>query len=129
MGLQVDGSPRVTFLNITDPFNMETTPEPETDPRADSIPIVLPQLEGRSAESYFNMPFDGAPGLEALSAAATSTFQYIRPLSAPMHSPGDINSSPHSSNNLNFILNPTETEGSIGTPIDAQTGYFGIQIC
>lgn len=108
---------------------MEATPEPEPDHRADSTPMIVPALEERSAESYFNMPFDQAPGLEALSAAATSTFQYIRPLSVPMHSPGDINSSPHSSNNLNFILNPTDAEGSIGTLLDPRIGFVGIRIC
>jgi hypothetical protein len=100
---------------------MEPTPEPEPEPdQADSAHIIAPLLEERSAENYFNMSFDQAPGLEALSAAATSNFQYARPLSVPVHSPGDINASPHSSNNLNFILNPTDTDGSIGTPTDLQ---------
>jgi hypothetical protein len=105
----------VTFFNITDPFNMETTPEPEAEHRPDSTPIIVPQIEERSAENYFNMPFDQASGLEALSEAATSNFQYIRLVSVPGHSPGDTNASPHSSNNLNFILNPTEADGSVGT--------------
>jgi hypothetical protein len=96
---------------------MEATPELEGDHPPDSAPILVPQLEERSAENYFSMPFDQAPGLEALSAAATSNFQYIRPLSVAVHSPGDINTSPHSSNNLNFILNPTDVEGSISTSI------------
>ena len=100
---------------------MEATPEPEPEPdRADSTPNIAPQLEERPAENYFNMSFDQASGLEALSTAATSNFQYVRPLSVPVHSPGDINASPHSSNNLNFILNPTDTDGSIGTPTDPQ---------
>jgi hypothetical protein len=111
----------VTFFNITDPYNMETTPEPEAEHQADSTPRIVPQIEERSVESYFGVPFDQASGLEALSEAATSNFQYIRPVSVPMHSPGDINASPHSSNNLNFILNPTEAEASIGTPGNSQT--------
>lgn len=98
----------VTFLNITDPYNMEPTPEPEYRPA--STPIIVPQLEERPSETYFNMPFDQAPGLEALSTAATSNFHYIRPLSVPVPSPSDTHASPHSSNNLNFILNPTRPE-------------------
>lgn len=106
----------VTFLNITDPYNMEPSPEPEY--RTTSTPIIVPQLEERSAESYFHMPFDQAPGLEALSTAATTNFHYIRPLSVPVPSPGDTHASPHSSNNLNFILNPTrpETPHGVLTP-------------
>jgi hypothetical protein len=118
----------VTFLNVTDPYNMEATPEPETENRADSTPRIVPQIEERSAENYFSVPFDQASGLEALSEAATSNFQYIRPVSAPMHSPGDINASPHSSNNLNFILNPTEAEVSIGTP-GIRKIQFIVSIC
>ncbi|KAE9379587.1 hypothetical protein N431DRAFT_159847 [Stipitochalara longipes BDJ] len=107
---------RVTFFNITDPFNMEDTPEPEAEHGPDSIPIIVPQIEERSAEGYFGVPFDQASGLEALSEAATSNLQYIRPVSVPVHTPGDLNASPHSSNNINFLLNPTEAEGSIGSP-------------
>jgi hypothetical protein len=106
----------VTFFNITDPYNMEATPEPEVEHRAASTPRVVPQIEERSTKNYFSMPFDQASGLEALSEAATSNFQYIRPVSVSVHSPGDIIASPHSSNNLNFILNPTEAESSIGSP-------------
>jgi hypothetical protein len=106
---------RVTFFNITDPFNMEATPEPEAEHRSHTTATTVPQTEERPIESYFAVPFDQAPGLEALSEAATSNLQYIRPVSIPMHSPGDINASPHSSNNLNFILNPTETDDLIGT--------------
>lgn len=106
---------------------MEDTPEPEPEPdRANSTPIIVPQLEERPADNYFNMSFDQAPGLEALSAAATSNFQYVRPPSVPVHSPGDINASPHSSNNLNFILNPTDTDGSIGMPIHPRICNVGV---
>lgn len=59
-------------------------------------------------ENYFHIPLSQASGLEALSAAATASYQYIRPVEA---SPGET---PHSSNNLNFILNPAAPEGSIG---------------
>jgi hypothetical protein len=110
----------VTFLNITDPFNMEATPEPEY--QATSIPILVPQVEERSADIYYGMSFDQAPGLEALSTAATSGFQYIRPLSVSAQSHGDAQASPHSSNNLNFILNPAGPDGPTGVvaspPID-----------
>jgi hypothetical protein len=106
----------VTFFNITDPFNMEASPEPDAEHRPEPTPVLVPQIEERSAETFFTVPFDQASGLEALSEAATSTFQYIRPVSVPGHSPGDMNASPHSSNNLNFILNPTDVDGSIGKP-------------
>ena len=92
---------------------MEPTPEPEY--RAASTPIVLPQVEERPENNqYFHMQFDGAPGLEALSAAATSNMQYIRPFSAPAQSPLEATASPHSSNNLNFILNPAGPDGPVG---------------
>jgi len=106
--------PVVTFFNITDPFNMEDTPEPETAIRGSPIREVVRPSEEKSTRSHVGMSFDQAPGLEALSAAATSNFQYSRSLSVAMPSPGDINASPHSSNNLNFILNPTDTEASVG---------------
>jgi hypothetical protein len=95
----------VTFFNITDPYHMETSPEPEFE--TTSTPIVVPQMEDRP-DNYFHMPMSQASGLDALSAAATASFQYMRPTGI---SPGDT---PHSSNNLNFILNPAGPEGSIG---------------
>jgi hypothetical protein len=85
---------------------MEDTPEPEY--QASTTPIMVSQMEERS-DNYFHMPISQASGLEALSAAATANFQYMRPAGL---SPGDA---PHSSNNLNFILNPAGPEGSIGT--------------
>jgi hypothetical protein len=106
----------VTFFNITDPFNMEATPDPEPELQSDYTPTIAPQAEEISVGNYFSTPFDQASGLEALSEAATSNFQYLRPVSAPMLSPGDTIASPLSSNNLNFILNHTEAEASIGTP-------------
>jgi hypothetical protein len=108
----VDVPKNVTFLNITDPYNMEASPEPEVHPT--SNPIIIPQLEERPPDNYFNVTYDQAPGLEALSTAATSDYQYTRPLSLPSHSPGDTNTSSHASNNLNFILNPVGSDGSIG---------------
>ncbi len=85
---------------------MEPTPEPETGP--DSVSAISPQVDARQPENYFALPFDQAPGLEALSTAATSNFQYIRP------SPVDAQASPHQTNNLNFILNPARPESSLG---------------
>jgi hypothetical protein len=67
---------------------------------------VGPHME-RTANSYFNLNFDGAAGLEALSTAATSSLPYIRPLPVPEQP------SPHSLNNINFILNPTGPDSSI----------------
>ncbi|KAH7409423.1 hypothetical protein BKA64DRAFT_397131 [Cadophora sp. MPI-SDFR-AT-0126] len=101
----VDVPRTVTFLNITDPYNMEPTPEPD---RSGSVIVTSPPAEERPSETFFNIPYDQAPGLEALSAAATSTFQYIEP------STGDAQTSLHQSNKLNFILNPTRPESSLG---------------
>lgn len=101
---------KVTFYNVTDPYNTEATPEPNYE--ASSTPIIVPQMEERP-ENYFHIPLSQASGLEALSAAATASYQYIRPVEA---SPGET---PHSSNNLNFILNPAAPEGSIGMPSPA----------
>ncbi|KAK0110466.1 hypothetical protein ONS96_002077 [Cadophora gregata f. sp. sojae] len=95
----------VTFLNITDPYNMEPTPEPD---RPGSVTVISPRAEEKASETFFSIPYDQAPGLEALSAAATSTFQYIQP------SPEYPQTSPHQSNKLNFILNPTRPESSLG---------------
>ena len=83
---------------------MEPTPEPEY--QATATPTLVPQLEERPADSYFNMSFDQPSGLEALSTAATTGFQYIRPRS--------VGASPPSSNNLNFILNPAGPDRSVG---------------
>ncbi|RDW71056.1 hypothetical protein BP6252_07619 [Coleophoma cylindrospora] len=112
----------VTFLNITDPYNMDATPEPEN--RADSSPSAPSgalQTEERQDPNYFRAPYDQAPGLEALSAAAISDFQFLRPASGASHSqtPQDSTTSPYSSNNLNFILNPTGPErAQTSPPID-----------
>lgn len=89
---------------------MEDTPEP--DYRAASTPLIVPQYEERQEEPYFPMSFDEAPGLEALSAAAAGNFHYIRQTSVPAQSPV----SPHSTNNLNFILNPTGPDGTVASP-------------
>ena len=98
----------VTFHNITDPYNMEATPEPEYTNRSTSAD--LSSLEERPAETSFHIPpYDDAPGLEALSTAAAGNFEYIRPLSAT----GNRTVSQHSSNKLNFILNPAGPEGSM----------------
>ncbi|TAQ88664.1 hypothetical protein B7494_g3036 [Chlorociboria aeruginascens] len=102
----VDVPKTVTFLNITDPFNMETTPEPEY--RSPSAPLNNNRLGPSQAHSYF--PFDEAPGLDALSTAATTNYDYIP---VPSQSPGEGNVSQQSSN-LNFILNPARPEVSIG---------------
>ncbi|KAK6585410.1 hypothetical protein PZA11_002137 [Diplocarpon coronariae] len=102
----VDVPSTVTFVNITDPYNMEPSPEPEI--RQPSASTVSPQVEDRQQEAYFNVCSDQAPGLEALSTAAASGFQYIRPLRVDAQAPH------HQSNNLNFILNPARPESSLG---------------
>ncbi|EKD20866.1 Zn(II)2Cys6 transcription factor [Drepanopeziza brunnea f. sp. 'multigermtubi' MB_m1] len=101
----VDVPRTVTFCNIADPYNTEPSPEP--DFQEISAPVVPPRGDEKPQGSYLNIPYEQAPGLEALSAAATSTFQYIRP------SPADSHASPYQSNNLNFILNPTGPESSL----------------
>ena len=89
---------------------MEPTPEPDPEPGTEqvAIPITVSQMEERPVNNYFQANFEGAAGLEALSAAATNSLPYMRPLQAPDQP------SPHSSNNLNFILNPTAPDGSVG---------------
>ncbi|RDL41123.1 uncharacterized protein BP5553_01102 [Venustampulla echinocandica] len=102
----------VTFCNVTDPFNMEPTPELECPPAtaSASTPIVAPQIEERASINYAH--YDQAHGLEALSTIATSNIHYARPLPIPEQASLDATASPHSSNNLNFILNPAGPEGS-----------------
>ncbi|CAG8981908.1 hypothetical protein HYALB_00009163 [Hymenoscyphus albidus] len=97
----------IAFHNIIDPFNMEPTPEPEYLPATISTPPIVMQMQEPSQNSYFPGNFEGASGLEALSVAATSNLQYLRPLPPPEQQP-----SPHASNNLNFILNPTGPDRS-----------------
>lgn len=67
----------VTFVNIADPYNMEVTPEPEPPNQAPSNSIVINRVEAKSVESF--SPFGDAQGLEALSTAAASNYDYIRP--------------------------------------------------
>jgi hypothetical protein len=102
----------VTFFNITDPFNMEATPEPET--HDSSTPTAMPRSEERDTGNYTQVTFDDAPGLAALSTAAASNYDYLRPLSNPACSPGGTIIPLPSSNNLNFILNPAVPEGRLG---------------
>jgi hypothetical protein len=106
LGSLADRKPAVRFYNVIDPYNMEDSPEPECQPPTPAIGVQ--ETEEQSAESYFPIPFEEAPGLEALSAAAVNSLQYARTLTVPFH--GDINSPPLSSNNINFILNPTQSE-------------------
>lgn len=84
---------------------MEDTPEPEQQP----LVTLLPQIE-QIREKYYSMASTQASGLEALSAAAaTANFEYLRPTGL---SAGYV---PHSSNNINFILNPAGPEIPMGT--------------
>jgi hypothetical protein len=91
---------------------MEATPEPEN--LDSSKTSGMPRFDDREADNFTQMPFDDAPGLEALSAAATSNYGYIRPISNPAQSPVSTIMPHPSSNNLNFILNPAVPEGAIG---------------
>lgn len=87
---------------------MEDTPEPEQEPEQQPVVTLGPQIEER-VESYYAIASSQANGLEALSTAATTNFAYVRPAGL---SPGDM---PHSSNNLNFILNPAGPEIPVDT--------------
>lgn len=104
----VDIPKEIAFHNIVDPFNMEPTPEPEFQPMQSPVATMAVQMQERPQNSYFPATFEGAPGLEALSVAATSNLQYLRPLPPPP----EQQPSPHASNNLNFILNPTGPDRS-----------------
>lgn len=122
----VDVPKTVTFFNITDPFNMEMEPTPEAETPDDynlhTSHKATPTAEPRYAEtqnehptnSLFQMPspFDQAPGLEALSVAATTVttgpgFEYMRPAMSSGENNMSISSS---STHLGLILNP-EGEG------------------
>lgn len=110
----VDIPKEITFHNIIDPFNMEPTPEPEFQHVQSPVaPMVVP-IQERPQNSYFPGNLEGASGLEALSVAATSNLQYLRPLPPPP----EQQPSPHASNNLNFILNPTgpDRSSSVSSP-------------
>lgn len=89
---------------------MEATPEPESLESSASKP-GMELREREASDNFAQMPFDEAPGLEALSAAAASNYGYIRPLSHPSHSPGGTIITHPTSNNLNFILNPDPDKG------------------
>lgn len=113
----------MTFHNISDPYNMEPSPDPEAQSRghsgeqldlANSIeprtPAPLPVPE-RQEESYFPVvTFDEAPGLEALSEVATSSNFHYRPASTPVPSSVGSTISPPPANTLEFLLNPSRSE-------------------
>ncbi|PQE32714.1 Zn(II)2Cys6 transcription factor protein [Rutstroemia sp. NJR-2017a WRK4] len=90
---------------------MEDTPEPEQL----NSPGPSNQPEDTSNTTY-DLSSYGAPGLEALSTAATTNMQYMRQLSVPIQSPRGINTPQHTANNLDFILNPTGSEGPLTSP-------------
>ncbi|KAJ9664291.1 hypothetical protein H2201_005283 [Coniosporium apollinis] len=121
----VDVPKQVTFVNLTDPYNEPSSPEPE--------PLVdTPATHSHSSfEPYVASPWQGSThhngspsvhGLQALSAAASSM------VDPPTSQPGSANS-----HNLNFILNPTISSPA-SLPVDpdlrspscpAQTRNYG----
>ncbi|KAJ8065820.1 hypothetical protein OCU04_006483 [Sclerotinia nivalis] len=111
----VDVPKKVTFFNVIDPYNMEASPEPEQP--ADSTLPTIGTVDTTSDGAYNYPSFEKAPGLEALSTAATTNIEYMRQLSVPVQSPRGINTPQHSVNNLDFILNPTGPEGRLSSPI------------
>lgn len=92
---------------------MPLSPQPE-DPEA-QISAAGSEAGDRSMQGK---AIGHTSGLEALSNAATSSFQYIRPLPVSGISLADAQASPHTSNNLNFILNPAGPEGVVIPTID-----------
>ncbi|KAG4027485.1 hypothetical protein MFRU_029g00090 [Monilinia fructicola] len=111
----VDVPKKVTFFNVTDPYNMETTPEPE-QPIDSALPTTT-TMDGASDGAFNHPSFEKAPGLEALSTAATTNLEYMRQLSVPVQSSRGINTPQYSVNNLDFILNPTGSEGRLSSPL------------
>lgn len=95
----------VSFVAVTDPYNMEPTPEPEY-PNITNPILASADLDQPRGEGFLRGMYDGIPGLEALSQAV----EYIRP--APSTNEGNVQ---HSSNNLDFILNPADPEGGLST--------------
>jgi hypothetical protein len=98
----------VTFFNVIDPYNMETSPEPEqsTESILPTATTIDDPVDGVSTYPQF----EEAPGLEALSTAATTNMEYMPQLSVHTQSPRSFNTPQHSANNLDFILNPTRPE-------------------
>lgn len=65
----VDVPKAITFFNISNPYESGTSPEPESPM---SSPPAMPQHQEVSRADRLPLGFEDAPGLEALSAAATS---------------------------------------------------------
>jgi hypothetical protein len=113
-----DTDEAVTFRQVTDPYNMEPSPEPaDLPPLATSVTDL--QSDRQPSDNPFHVSFDEtpgleAPGLEALSTAAASNFEYVRALVVPENSAPGANIAQSSSNDLNFILNPTGSDGILG---------------
>ncbi|QSZ34732.1 hypothetical protein DSL72_007587 [Monilinia vaccinii-corymbosi] len=112
----VDVPRKVTFFNITDPYNVETSPEPELF--IDSILPTTTMMDEASDGASNHPSFVEAPGLEALSTAATNNVEYMPQLSVPVQSSRGINTPQYSVNTLDFILNPTRAERHLSSPLD-----------
>lgn len=87
---------------------MEATPEPE-QPTESTLPTATTVDETSNGVSTYPQ-FEEAPGLEALSTAATTNMEYMPQLSVHTQSPRSLNTPQHSANNLDFILNPARPE-------------------
>ena len=65
---------------------MEATPEPqiERELEQERLPETTASYSGRiddaATDRYFPSPFEAAPGLEALSTAAASNYDYMQPV-------------------------------------------------
>ncbi|ATZ52245.1 hypothetical protein BCIN_08g00170 [Botrytis cinerea B05.10] len=111
----VDVPKKITFFNVIDPYNMETSPEPEqsTESILPTATTIDDPVDGVSTYPQF----EEAPGLEALSTAATTNMEYMPQLSVHTQSPRSFNTPQHSANNLDFILNPTRPEAHQSSPL------------
>ncbi|ESZ93520.1 hypothetical protein SBOR_6101 [Sclerotinia borealis F-4128] len=111
----IDVPKKIIFVHVTDPYNMEVTPEPEQ--LTDSTLPTTSTMDETGDAAYNHPSFEKVPGLEALSTAATTNMEYLRQLSVPAQSPRGINTPQHSVNNLDFILNPTGPEDRLSSPL------------
>ena len=64
---------------------MEDTPEPQPahgskQEQLSEVVTSFPGNEDVATDGYFRSPFEAAPGLEALSTAAASNYDYMQPV-------------------------------------------------
>lgn len=128
----------VTFIGVTDPYNMGPSPEPEDIPQPSAENheqarnLRMPSINEATHDTpspwspAAKAPSDAAPGLDALSAAAAASH------TPGLNTPGreEVARSPSApsmahTNNLNFILNHPRSSQS--SPIDPALVASGLQ--